>query len=160
MNAVEIIEKVLAADGLKKTMFTVPEAGVSREVLAQLSSPLARPLSEQHMRILERWNGINLDVIRVGGVNSSDRGIGDLMSEGFQSFAPAPGFVAFGSNFVGFVFVEAEDGSIWSADTDGDALTYLADDMDDFFVRLVFGKDAAEFMTEDWLADLQAAGIV
>jgi len=34
-----------------------------------------------------------------------------------------------------------------------------ARNIDDFFTRLVFGKDAAEFMGDQWLEDLRASGI-
>jgi len=157
MTSVEIIEQVLASDVLTKALVHTPTSGVDDDDLEQLSARLNRPLSSMHKNILGKWDGINLDVIRIYGVNSNVPGVKKIISS--QSFSPASDAIVFADDPSGFIYSEARDGVIFSIDSASGEVIEKALDIDDFFTRVVFGRDADEFLGDQWLKELKATGI-
>lgn len=157
---VETIERVLEAKVLKKSLIYVPERGATEQELAELAKKLPRVLSESHLSLLKRWNGINLDVLRLYGASPA---IGELraLSEAQSGLLVSlPGAIVFGDDPSGFVYAETLTGEIVSFDSSYGDLRAVASSLDDFIERLVFGKDADKFAGDDWRDDLRGAGLV
>jgi hypothetical protein len=158
MTAVEIIERVLGTKVLHPSLIYVPGRGASAEEIAAVASKLPRALSPAHQGLLRRWNGLNLEVIRIYGTVES-REIQGLADNQDESLSEEPGMIIFADSPTGIAYAEDADGIIVSYDFDGGDVSALAPDFDDFFVRLVFGKDSAEFCGEDWRQQLAASGV-
>jgi len=159
MTAVDVIERALDAGILIESLTYVPQRGATEGELAKVAGDLRRPLSEGHANILRRWNGINLDVLRVHGASPSPGEIQGLAEVQSGPLADVHGTVVFGDDSSGFVYGETESGEVMSLDLASGQIKKIAASIDDFFVRLVFGKDAAEFAGECWLDELKGAGI-
>ncbi|MFS2205189.1 MULTISPECIES: SMI1/KNR4 family protein [unclassified Variovorax] len=157
MTSVEVIENVLASGVLTKALVHLPTVGADNDALKELSARLNRSLSMMHEQILKKWDGINLDVIRIYGVTSNVLGVKKIITS--QSFSPAPDAIVFADDPTGFLYAEAQNGEVLSIDSSSGEVEEKARNIDDFFTRLVFGKDAAEFMGDQWLEDLRASGI-
>lgn len=159
MNGVAVIEKVLQSPLLSPGLTLVPPDGATDAELAEEEGLLPRPLSEQHRRLLHRWNGIDLEVIRFFGCGQAIEGIGRLSTAQLKPDS-GDGLLVVGSDPSGFIYLETSMGRIYSFDTDGGDLDEDAAGLDDFIGRVVFGKDAASFGGEDWLEALRSAGLV
>jgi hypothetical protein len=68
--------------------------------------------------------------------------------------------IAIGSDAAGFIYLQSEEGRIFSFDTDGGTCGELAKSLDDLIDRVVFGPDAASFGGDRWLTELRSVGIV
>ncbi len=71
-----------------------------------------------------------------------------------------PETIIIGSDPAGFVYCQATNREVFSLDTDGGGIEPVAESLDDFFARVVFGPDAAWSYGADWLLDLIAHGLV
>ena len=150
MIAVDVIEQMLSIGVLNSALTSVPNMGASEIELVRVVKTIGRPLSEPHARILKRWNGINLDIIRIYGATSTDEETRSLADAQITGMALLPGTIAFGDDPSGFIYGEDVAGSIVSFDSSCGELEIIASDMDDFFCRLVFGKDAEMFAGKEW----------
>ena len=159
MSAVATIERVLGSALLRPTLISVPATGATEGQIARVESRLPRSLSQPHRTLLARWNGLDLDVLRIHGADSSGiDGPRDLASR--QDAAALPRSIVFADDPSGFVYVEDELGVIWSMDSDGGEAKQVAPDLDAFFSDLVFGRHAAKFMGQSWADELMAAGLL
>jgi len=163
-DAVEVIERVLKAGFLSAGLTVIPDRGATRADFDEEERLLPRPLSHVVRRLLARWNGLNLDVVRLYGCGSVVNGIKRLSPHQLR-LAPdelrnldKP--MVIGSDPSGFVYVEDTRGPVWSLDTDGGELTRLGDNLDDFLGRVVFGEDAEAFAGGDWVRTLRDAGLI
>lgn len=145
MSAEVTIQKVLATNLLTSDLVVVPDVGATDEQLSDLASRGIRP-SPALERVLRRWDGIDLDVIRIHDVTRI------MQNE-------AEGYCLFGSDPSGFLYLEAPDGSVVSFDTDGEGVTVVAASFDEFIDDVVFGNRGAEFAGEEWLSELAAVGL-
>jgi hypothetical protein len=145
MSADVTIQKVLATNLLTSDLVVVPDVGATNEQLSALASRGIHP-SPALERVLRRWDGIDLDVIRIHDVMRI------MQNE-------AEGYCLFGSDPSGFLYLEASDGSVVSFDTDGGGVTALAASFDEFIDDVVFGNRGAEFAGEEWLSELAAVGL-
>lgn len=160
MRAIPVIERVVASGILIPELVVIPSGGATIEELATDASTLGRELSESHTALLRRWNGLNLDVIRLYGCGSCPARTGQLVRMQLGPGTIANGSVAFGSDPAGFVYVETVKGQIQQLDSDGGAISALAEGLDDFLCRVVFGKDAAAWGGDEWFQELRDAGLV
>lgn len=159
MTATETIELVLKVRLLRKSLVFVPDRGATEPELVELSKKLSRPLSSMHISLLRRWNGLNLDVIRLYGASptaSELRGIAEAQS---GPIVMIPGMVVFGDDPSGYVYAEALSGEVVSFDSSSGESKIVASSLDDFFGRLVFGSDAGEFAGDRWLQDIRSVGL-
>jgi hypothetical protein len=167
MGAIGVIEKVLETlpvGPLMSSMVDVPATGATPEELAAEEKFLPRRLSRHHQDLLKRWNGINLDMIRVYGVGQTDPTIMRLCRSQLDISQDFPGWIVFASSPAGFVCAEDSDGVVHSYDTQAmlspsGAAKKVALDIDDFFSRFVFGPDSDGFCGVDWKALLLTAGV-
>ena len=157
MTGIETIDAVLASGVLNGNLVVLPPNGATSEELAAAEQELGRPLSDTHRAILRRWNGIDLDVIRLYGVGVVVPGIRPLVAAQLN-WETLPGLVI-GSDPAGFVYLEGADGQALVYDTDGGGVKAVASDLDELFSRYVFGCNAATFGGAEWLAELQRAGL-
>jgi hypothetical protein len=160
MSSVTIIEKAIKSGVLIDGLTVIPDVGATDVEIAQEETLLPRSLSDQHKRLLKRWNAMNIDVLRVYGcVNVHDE-LRRLSEAQIDMFADVDNVIVFGDDPAGFIYAESADGSIHSVQASTGEVKRLADSMDDFFERLVFGKDAKEFGGEDWAEELVDGGLI
>jgi hypothetical protein len=163
MTAITKIDRLLTpsvfgAGLISKDLSTIPSAGASLEAIRRLELQLPRQLSAQHRELLQAWNGLDLDVVRIHGVPPVERGIRDVLK--LQQFVPeGAGNIAFGSDPSGFVYFEGADGTVWSWDHDGGAVTQLASCVDVFIDEVVFGGRGDSFAGKEWLDQLRVLGL-
>jgi hypothetical protein len=159
MNAVETIERVIHSDLLSRNLTEFPVRGATEPEIAEEEERLGTRLCADHVTLLRRWNGITLDVIRFYGCGSSCT-VGRMADLQMVPDELAGEATAVGSDPAGFVYLQSNDGRIFSLDTDGGGVKFLAASIDDLVCRLVFGSDAESFAGIDWLNELRHAGIV
>lgn len=158
MTAIEIIERALESKVIKNSLTYVPDRGATSEELSILSKDLPRFLSESHLSILKKWNGINLDMVRLYGASPSQelRGLSETQYGPLLYF---PDAIIFGDDPSGFVYAERSDGKIFALDSSSGGIEIVATSLDDFFTRLVFGEDADQFAGDEWLSEVKRAGL-
>lgn len=167
MRAITVIEKVLDklnAGPLLQSMVYVPGRGATHDELSAEDRLLPRKMSARHRDLLMRWNGINLDMVKIYGVGQTDARIKRLSRCQLDISQDFPGWVVFASNPAGFVYAEGPDGVVHTYDTQAfsspsGAEKMVASDIDDFFSRFVFGSDSDEFCAGDWKRRLLEAGV-
>jgi hypothetical protein len=152
MNAITVLEtvtspEVLASGLLLRELVSIPARGAADAEISEQETRLGKPLSEGFRRFLRRWNGINLDVIRLYGTTNVSDGIESLTSPQPAALAD---FIAIGSDPAGFIYAEDSAGRIYSFDHDGGEVECVAHSFDEFIVDYVFGKNSAAFMGDDW----------
>ena len=165
MDFIKRIERVVDSEILSKNMSDISLTGSTEEMLGDVESLLSRPLSEQHKIFLGRWNGANLDFIRIYGAyevkNPFIRELGEEYREWKEIVDEiSSSAILFADDISGFMYFELEDGSIVQLDTDGGDVEEVAEDMSDFFLNYVFGKRAEEYAGKDWFDELREANII
>lgn len=164
MSAISVITNVLSsmAHGpLNPDLVHVAGRGASSAEIQNAELMLSRGLSEAHAKILGRWNGLNLDMIRLYGVGDVEPGIRSLVSAQSVSVERPAAWLIIGSDPAGMVYAEDADGAIYCSETDGSAAPErVAVGIDDFFERYVFGLDSDKFAGEEWKAKLVASGLL
>jgi hypothetical protein len=145
---IETVDRVLASDLLAPELVTVPDRGAADDELTNVFD-LERADHLPLIQLLRRWNGLDLDTVRIHGVGNLPDGICSAHRTG-------DGLV-FASDPAGFVYVLKEDGSVSSVDHDGGSVTRVADDVVDFICNFVFGNRAVDFAGDDWAADVATA---
>jgi len=160
MNAVRVIENVLRSGLLTPELLIVPSRGATRSEIRVEESLLGKTLSSEHKELLCRWNGVGLEVVRFFGCGEGTNEVGRLSELQVDLGPAAPGALVVGADASGYVYAQDSGGAVHSMDTDGGTVKRLADDLDDFVGRVVFGRDAASFAGDEWLQELKAAGIV
>ena len=158
MMAIAAIERALASAVLTKTLVVVASRGAMASELGSEQVLLGRVLSNLHRVLLERWNGLDLDVIRLYGVGSTEPGIRCLRAEQ-RDWPELDGSLVVGSDPAGFMYLERPTGEIWTLDTDGGHEAVVAENIDALFSKYVFGSDAVLFGGEEWAEQLLRAGV-
>ena len=156
MSAESKINKVLQTDLLMKTLVTVPTGGSSVAAINEQENKIGDTFSVALRALLQRWNGLDLEVIRLFACE------GGVTEQIYRMQLPELRFkkmVCFGSDPSGFLFCEDRDGRVFSFDTDGGNLKKMADDIDSFFDRVVFGSDGIQFSGVEWLNELKSFGL-
>ena len=156
--AIETIERVLSSALLTKELIRVPSRGASREELDDEVQRLGRPLSLGLRTVLARWNGLDLEVIRLYGVGSVEGGIRRLSDEQ-TGWRHLPGLVI-GSDPSGFIYLEGQQQEVLVHDTDGGTTKCVASNLDDLLGGYVFGARSASFAGAEWAAELKEVGLV
>lgn len=158
MSAISIVEKVLSSELLNSNLILVPDSAVLSEEIEKEESLLNRTFSLQHKKFLQRWNGIDLEVIRLYCCGNQKERLRRLADEQISSLNQS--FLVIGSDSSGFVYLERNtDFQIFVFDTQSDEIKYLADNFDDLFEKVVFGEEAKEFLGEDWFNELRFNGV-
>ena len=158
-GAVATIERVLAAGVLEPGLVTVASRGATQDELAAEAATLDRRLSADHRAILERWNGLDLDVVRLYGCGQVENGLRRLAAEQ-RSWPELRGMLVFGSDPAGFIYAESESGEVWTVDTKGGGDRPCAPNIGAFITDYVFGSRAASFGGAEWSASLARAGLL
>jgi len=156
MDLLSLVQKAIDSGLLAKALVFLPASGAPTGAVANLERSLDRRLSPGYVEFLARWNGADLDVIRVHGVGADGSGIPNARPLSAKDSAS----LVVASDPSGFIYVEAADHSIHSVDHDGGATKVLAPDFVTFMTEFVFGSRAAQFLGEDWLRELKAKGFV
>jgi hypothetical protein len=160
MSSVTIIEKAIKSGVLVEGLTVIPSAGAANVEIAQEEALLPRPLSDQHKGLLKRWNAMNIDILRIYGCVNVHEELRRLSEAQMNMFTDVDNPIVFGDDPAGFIYAESADGSVHSVQVSTGEVKRLADSIDDFFERLVFGKDAKEFGGEDWEEELIDAGLL
>ena len=143
MPLADFIERVLASGVLSRSMVQLRSPASSEDIDAA-EKRLGSPLPNTLRALLERWDGANLDVVRLVSCESLN-----LDGQGLY-FANDPS---------GFMYFLDQAGQVVSIDTDGGAAQIVAPGLDDFLTGYVFGTRSHEFMGTQWLTELRAAGL-
>ncbi|MBO9880699.1 SMI1/KNR4 family protein [Xanthomonas sp. D-109] len=150
MDAISTIEQVLRSGLLSENLVFAPSAGVLPAQLSALEIILPRSISPQHRALLARWNGIDLDVIRVLGTGNIEGQLPRIEdNQALSTETGHAGAIAIANDPSGFVYFELPDGSVIAWDHDGGGTTFMASDINDFFGQTVFGSRGAEFFGEE-----------
>jgi hypothetical protein len=157
-HAVEVIERVLAVGVLSPDFTVVPEHGATASEIRLAEMALGRQLSPAHRSLLARWNGLDLEVLRLYGCGAVAPGIVELVGAQ-RDWPELSGRLEIGSDPAGFLYLEDSEGAISSFDCKGDGGGSLAMNLDDFVERVVFGRDAESFCGSDWADELRRAGL-
>jgi hypothetical protein len=143
---IHFVERVLASPLLTPDLVCVPDRGATD---AELASVFNAQQDSSLMTLLRRWNGLDLDVIRIHGVG--------ITSDGLPCVASTPHGHAVASDPSGFQYIRLPDGTISSFDHDGGSLTSVANDFDDFLRNYVFGNRSAAFCGDEWAAEVASS---
>mgnify|MGYP002630850404 CR=1 FL=1 len=135
----------------------MPLSGASRAVIQAEEAAIGHPLSAAYRSVLSRWNGLDLEVIRLFGCKD---GVTERLQRMQTPVLAERHLICFGSDPAGFLYCEKRSGSVFSLDTKGGQLRELAGGFDDFMERIVFGRDADQFSGREWLDELRRAGLV
>ncbi|MEM1060659.1 MAG: SMI1/KNR4 family protein [Verrucomicrobiota bacterium] len=160
MTAVQTIEKALAANLLTSDLIKVPGIGASSVLIQKEERLLGRPLLPEHRRLLQRWNGIDLEVVRFYGCGEGTDEVLRLSAARSEMVVGIEGCLEIGSDAAGFVYIQGSNGSVYELDSDSGDYEFVAVGIDDFVGRLVFGSDAAQFAGDEWYLELKKAGMV
>lgn len=166
MDFIERIEKVIKSGILSKNLSDFASYGATDEMIVNEEKKLHRKLSNLHKHFLKRWNGSNLDYIRVYGVNQTENEfIKELAEENQEWYDEITSEIdgnpiMFADDAGGSMYFEFEDGTIGMLDSDGWELTIVASDMRDFFLNYLYGERANEFMGGDWVQELKDAKVI
>jgi len=160
MSAVSIIEKAINSEVLLEDMLVLPIKGSDNDMFAREEINLVRSLSEMHKSILRKWNGFNLDVVRFYGCDATHEELKRLSNCQTGPLVELDGVIVIGDDPAGFVYGEQANGKILMEDTSSGEVIEVAEDLDDFFERFVFGVDAANFGGADWADELRDANLI
>lgn len=161
MTNIELIEKVISSGLLLQPLTYIPTQGANPSELLMLDDSLPKPMSNAHKTILQKWNGLNLDVIRLYGASPTPgelNGLAESQEGVLISFND--GYIVFGEDPAGFIYLEDGEGRIWSLDSEIQVSSLIARDMDDFFQNYLFGLKGFEFGGENWMQELRSAGLI
>ncbi|WP_146518990.1 hypothetical protein [Stieleria varia] len=126
-------------------MFVPDRGATDTEIAAAFDGRCSGSLA----KLLRRWNGLDLDVIRIHAVGDS--------VDSLPTVADSCHGTVIASDPSGFRYVQLPDGSISSLDHDGGTLVSVAIDFDDFIGNYIFGNRAAEFCGDEWAADVASS---
>lgn len=160
MSSVTIIEKAIKSGVLIEGLTVIPDVGATDIEISQEESQLPRKLSDQHRALLRRWNGMNMDVMRLYGCMNVHPELRRLSDAQTDMFSGVSNYIVFGDDPSGFMYAEDDSGTVYSVQVSTGDVKFLARDLNDFFERLVFGKDAKEFGGKDWEEELMNAGLL
>src|SRR5574341_1554979 len=109
-DAVEVIERVLKARVLSPGLTVIPDRGASQADFDEEERLLPRPLSSAMKRLLSRWNGLDLDLVRLYGCGSVVKGIKRLSAHQIRlepdELRELNKPMVIGSDPSGFVYIE------------------------------------------------------
>ena len=137
------VERVLAS-GVLSASLTELRPPASSQGIEKTEARLGRRLPDKLRALLGRWDGANLDVIRLVPCDKLD-----VQEEGLYFANDPAGFM---------YFLDSED-RVVVLDTDGGGLKAAAADVEDFLTGYVFGSRSEEFMGAQWITELRAAGL-
>lgn len=165
MDFIDRIESIINGGLLSDGFLRISLKGATDEMILKEEKKLNRPLSNYHKQFLKRWNGANLDFIRIYGVHKTENEfINELaieyekwIEEIISEIEGNPIF--FADDPAGFMYFELEDGRIVELDPEFTGLNPIATDMRDFFLNYLFGERANEFIGDEWKQQLKDASI-
>ena len=134
----------------------VPTRGATSADIAAIEAAISRSISHRHKELLRRWNGLNLDVVRVFGCNPSTGEIRNLADSQLTDSTN----IVIGDDPAGFTYSEASDGKIYCHDSDPISKRHVADNLELFFTSYLFGPAAESFGGKEWVAELVDSGLI
>ncbi len=166
MNFIERIESIINSGLLNDGFPRIPRKGATDKMIEEEEKKLNRPLSNHHKQLLKKWNGINLDFIRIYGVHKTENEFikelaieyEEWIEEIINEIEGNPIF--FADDVGGFMYFELEDGRIVQLDPEFTGLYPIASDMRDFFLNYLFGERANEYLGDEWLEKLKIKNII
>lgn len=156
---IETIEKVIESKILISGLPFIPERGATLDEIKQEELQISRNFSTYLKTFLEKWNGIDLDVIQIYCCGITSNRIYRIADEQFEELI-SKGLITIGSDSAGFVYLESEKAEIYSFDTDGGEIVFQAENLEVFFTDLVFGQNADKFLGKKWKEELQTYNLL
>lgn len=160
MNTLNKIKNILISKVLSKNLIVIPNKGASIEDIQKEEKILNKKISQQYKNLLKKWNGIDLEVISFYGCGKPEDTLECLQNN--QELLPSSikGGMVIGSDPMGFIYIENEEGKIYSLDTDGGEILEVASSLEDFICNYLFGKRAKEFGGEEWEQELKDNNLI
>lgn len=153
MNAVLFLErqipKLLSKELLIQSLVVISPNGATFEEINLAEAKIGLNFSNSYRDFLQRWNGLDLDVIRFFGVGKVAQGITKLL-ESQNIFDSDENFVFIASSPAGFIYAENIYGQIYDFDHDGGEISLICNNFDEFVIDYLFGKNSNEFMGDEW----------
>jgi len=159
MNAVSFLEKQIpkffSANLLDQVLVTIPSSGAKLDDIEAEELKIGLSFSNSYRTLLQKWNGLDLDVIRFFGVGNVTRRI--LRAAEWQNiYDSTENFLFIANDPAGFSYAENREGHIYSFDHDGGDGERICTNFDYFIIDHLFGKDSNKYMGEKWLAEIIA----
>ena len=101
MHAIQKIQQVLESGILLSDLVVIPSRGATTQEIIQEERMLSRTISAQHRSLLENWNGIGLEVLRLFGCGVQTGELGRLSDFQVSQDAEYDGVVIIGSDASG-----------------------------------------------------------
>jgi hypothetical protein len=139
----KFVDRVVASGILSASLCEFPAPAALHDI-ETAEVRLGQKLPESLRSLLSRWNGANLDVLRLVACEGME-----MREEGLY-FANDP---------AGFMYFLDSSGAVVMLDTDGGGLRAVASDPVDLLTGYVFGARAREFAGEEWAQEIKAAGL-
>lgn len=116
----------------------------SLDEISKFSSSTGIQLNNEHIDLLVKWGGSNLDEIRINGLE-------EVVYENT--------YTEFANDYNGFIYKYGIDGAVFVEDTDGGEITKLAPSISEFINNILLGEHGELFYGEEWVAELREYGI-
>ncbi len=165
VDFLERIEKVIESGLLSKGLSDISSYGATEDMIKEEEKKLNRLLSNYHKEFLKRWNGANLDFIRIYGVNKTENEFIKELAKEYEEWTEEiisdieGNPIFFADDAAGFMYFELEDGRIVYLDPEFTGLYPVASDMRDFFLNYLFGERSDECSGEEWKEQLKEKGV-
>jgi hypothetical protein len=154
---IDFVEKIINSKVLCYNLTFIPKKRPSEQSINRIKESVEISINPIHEIFIRRWNGIDLEVIKIYSFDKKEENIPNLMDRQFD--LNKEGLLVFGSSPSGFLYSYDNQGIVFSIDTDGWNIEKVADSFEDFICNYVFGKRSREFGGDEWYEDLKKAGI-
>lgn len=160
-KVVSTIEKVVASGVLIDGLFLLANSGAGSDEIDSAEKMVGHELSSDYKAFLNRWNGADLDVIRLYGCGNVDESLKSIESQSYL-IEEFPDFILFGSSPAGFMYLESTlDQKVYVMDAmSSDAPVNICHSFSEFVVEYVFGERSNEFGGDEWKDELLDAGVL
>jgi len=166
MDFIERIKNIINSGVLDDGFPRISSEGATDDMIEKEEKKLNRSLSNYHKQFLRRWNGANLDFIRVYGVHKTENEFIKELAKEYEEWIEEiisdieGNPIFFADDASGTMYFELEDGRIVELDPEFTGLNVIAEDMQDFFLNYLFGERANEYMGDEWKQKLKDASII
>ena len=139
----KFVDRVVASGVLSASLCEFPPPAALAEI-QRAELRMGQRVPESLRSLLCRWNGVNLDVLRLLPCETME-----ARDEGLY-FANDP---------AGFMYFLDSSGAVVMLNADGGDLKVVASDLSDLLTGYIFGARARAFAGEEWARELAAAGL-
>ena len=162
MNSLRKIQDVLQKKPIPMGLVYIPSRGATQEELNETEKNISRSLPQEIKLILNKWNGLHLDIINFFGCGNTEGSINNIEENQLENYGYENdlGLLSFADDPSGYLYLIDEAGQIYSFDLKLNKLDSMANSLDEFICEIVFGPRAKDFAGEEWMNDLVKSGLI